>query len=41
MMSQDEMMSNFERATEKIMEVFEDPVFSGDMSKMELEEIDF
>lgn len=35
------MMNNFNRATDKIMEVFDDPIFSHDGERMELEEIDF
>jgi hypothetical protein len=35
------MVSNFDRATEKIMEVFNDLIFASDEGKMELEEIDF
>ena len=34
-------MTNFDRATDKIMEVFNDPIFAHDDGRMELEEIDF
>lgn len=35
-MSEDEMICNFDRATEKIMEVFNDPIFKSEDGKMEL-----
>jgi hypothetical protein len=40
-LSEDEMVTNFNRATDKIMEVFNDPIFAHDDGRMELEEIDF
>lgn len=41
MISDEQLKYHFDRATENIMKVFEDPVFSSEESKMELEEIDF
>jgi hypothetical protein len=41
MPTDDEVRYNSERATEKIMEVFNDPIFQLDERGMELEEIDF
>jgi hypothetical protein len=41
MMSEEELRWNFDRATENIMAVFRDPVFSAAGAKMELEEVDF
>jgi hypothetical protein len=35
------MVSNFDRATDKIMEIFNDPIFSTDGGMMEMEEVDF
>lgn len=35
------MADNFQRTTEKIMEVIEDPVFAKEDVEMELEEVDF
>jgi hypothetical protein len=40
-LSEDELVNNFNRATDKIMEVFNDPIFAHDDGRMELEEIDF
>jgi hypothetical protein len=40
-MTEEEMVSNFDRATEKIMEIFNDPIFSVDGGRMEMEEVDF
>jgi hypothetical protein len=37
----EEMLRNSERATETIMEVFDDPIFRQEGQAMELEEIDF
>jgi hypothetical protein len=41
MLNEDEMRVNSERATEKIMDVFNDPIFQQGDRAMELEEIDF
>jgi hypothetical protein len=41
MVSEEELKYNFDRATENIMEVFEDPFFRTGDVQMELEEIDF
>lgn len=41
MVNDDEILINSERATEKIMEVFDDPIFQQSNRTMELEEIDF
>lgn len=41
MEAEDELITNYNRATEKIMSVFEDPIFSHGDEKMELEEVDF
>jgi hypothetical protein len=41
MMTDEELMEGSERATESIMEVFNDPFFMGEGKIMELEEIDF
>lgn len=41
MVSDEEILLNSERATEKIMEVFNDPIFQHSDGMMELEEIDF
>lgn len=35
------MADNFQLTTEKIMEIFDDPLFAKDDVKMELEEVDF
>jgi hypothetical protein len=35
------MIANYDRATEHIMEIFDDPVFTHAGSNMDLEEIDF
>ena len=39
--SDEELRRNSERATENIMEVFNDPMFTAEGKEMELEEIDF
>lgn len=39
--SEEELLSNFDRSTEKIMEVFDDPIFRSSAAAMELEEVDF
>lgn len=39
--NQDEMVSNFDRATQKIMQIFNDPIFMNEEGKMELQEVDF
>lgn len=41
MITEEELQYNFDRATENIMEVFEDPLFKTRDVQMELEEIDF
>jgi len=41
MASEEELERNYEMATAKIMEVFKDPVFTGEDTQMDLEEIDF
>jgi|688.fasta_scaffold538013_1 hypothetical protein len=41
MLTEEEILSNFERTTDQIMEIFDDPVFSNDGRTMDLEEIDF
>jgi hypothetical protein len=41
MLTEEEMISNFERATDQIMQIFDDPIFSNDGRTMDLEEIDF
>ena len=39
--SDEELKWNFDKATENIMDVFNDPVFSSEETMMDLEEIDF
>lgn len=41
MISEEELRYNFDRATENIMKVFEDPVFQTECPEMDLEEVDF
>ena len=40
MATEDELMANYDMATDSIMEVFKDPVFNMD-TRIELEEIEF
>lgn len=39
--SEEELLSNYDRSTEKIMAVFDDPIFHSNSTSMELEEVDF
>ena len=41
LMTDEELRDNFERTSENLMEVLNDPRFASEGSEMELEEIDF
>jgi len=41
MMSEDEMINNFDQVTDSIMQIFDDPIFRKDDVCTQMQEIDF